>query len=365
MHIGFVLIPYQWYSGTAEYYHNLYSELIKLDTENKYTVFLPSDAPKRALDYFGQGNCIKTGIPSNPGSVRYAMTMFGRYFEAHGRDIDVLHCFNFPVPRFGKKVVLTVYDMRELDLPGTYDHMHRMVMGFIRRGTLKRVDHVTTISEFSRSRIVSYYPLCDKKISLCCPGIDPLHIRSIKREMVPYGRPYILTVGHLVHHKNHINLIRAFNRLCQNPDFHHDLIVIGKNYGSNEFVRNLKDAVEHKPRVIFADQVSDEMLSSYYHHADLFVFPSLYEGFGIPLLEAFACNVPVAASRIPVFQEVYGFNDALFDPLDPANIAAVVGNMVHNKEARSASIRIGSESLGRYTWKATADSTLEVYRKVG
>ncbi len=361
MHIGFVLIPYQWYSGAGKYCHNLYSELIKIDKVNKYTVFLPSDAPERAIDYFGASNSVRTSIPTNPGLLRYFRTMFTTYFESYTPRIDLLQCFNFAIPVFKRKVTLTVHDVRELDLPETYGSAHRFLLRFFRNSALKRADHIMTVSEFSMSRIISYYPFCSQKISLSCNGINASHFNVNKTGNSPHARPYILTVGHLAKHKNHLNLIRAFNILCRDPNFRHDLIIVGKNYGSSGIVDKLKSAVERRQRVVFTDQVDDTLLAAYYTHADLFVFPSLYEGFGIPLLEAFACNVPVAASRIPVFQEVYGFPEAMFDPLSPPHIASVVGALIENRELRSASVGIGSQKLRQYTWKATAESTLKVY----
>jgi len=361
MNIGFFLIPYQRYSGAGQYYHNLFSRLIQIDTDNTYKIFLPRDIDKTAIDFFGKERCIITEIPSGPGPVRYLRMMTSRCVENYRPRISLLHCFNFPLPPFSGKTILTIYDLRESDLPHVYGPIHSFFSSKIKPFALKRVEHVITISDFSAQRIIHHYPYCKNKISRIYLGFEPpnqvLHIR-------PHTRPYILTVGHITRHKNHETLIKAFNILARNPDFIHDLIIVGHHYNNLNYLKELKELVENKSRVIFAGQVSEEKNEALYAYADLFAFPSLYEGFGLPLIEAFHFGVPVVASRIPTFQELYGIEAALFNPLDPFDCARVIKMVLSNREFKENIINKAHLIAGKYSCKITAQETLALYNKL-
>ncbi len=361
MNIGFFLIPYQRYSGAGQYYHHLFSELLKTDDKNDYIIFLPSDIDRSAIDYFGEKRCVITDIPSKPGTLRYLHTMMSRCVEKHSPRISLLHCFNFPIPIFSGKIILTMYDLRESDLPQVYDPVHTFFSSMIKPKTLKRVEHIITISDFSAQRIKYHFPLCSSKVSRIYLGFDSPE--NVSRER-PHQRPYILTVGHLTKHKNHETLIQAFNLLSRKADFKHDLIIVGHHYNNYKYLETLKNFVECKDRVVFAGQVSEEQNETFYTHADLFVFPSLYEGFGLPLLEAFHHKIPVVASRIPTFQELYGLEKALFIPLNAADCAHVIELILYNKEIKRDMIRLGQEIAEKFSWNKTARETLVLYRRL-
>lgn len=361
MNIGFFLIPYQRYSGAGQYYHNLFTHLMKIDKENRYTIFLPRDIDTSAIDFFGKDHCVITEIPSGPGPVRYLRTMLSRCVEKFRPKISLLHCFNFPIPRFSGKIILTMYDLREADLPQVYGPVHTFFSSKIKPPTLKKVDRIITISDFSAKRIIHHYPYCENKLSRIYLGFDaPNHMEYVR----PHPRPYILTVGHITRHKNHETLIKAFNILARKPDFKQDLIIVGHHYNNYKYLEQLKELVECKDRVWFAGQVSEEQNEAFYAHADLFAFPSLYEGFGLPLIEAFHFGVPVAASRIPTFQELYGIEEALFSPLDPSDCAGVIESILTNSKLREKMITTARIIAKKYSCELTAMETLSLYNNV-
>ncbi len=361
MNIGFFLIPYQRFSGAGQYYHSLFREVSKIDSKNSYTVFLPSDVERSALDFFGKERCVVTNIPSNPGALRYIRTMASMCVEKHVPRVSLLHCFNFPLPRFSGKTILTMYDLREYDLPHVYSASHRFFSLRIHPPALKRVDHIITISDFSAQRIKQHFPFCSQKVSRVYLGLDTPGAAVHSR---PHSNPYILTVGHITRHKNHETLIKAFNMLCREPNFKHDLVIVGYHYNNLKYYEELKELVERKERVVFAGRVSDEQTDAFYAHADLFAFPSLYEGFGLPLLEAFYFGVPVAASRIPTFEELYGVEEALFSPQDPADCCRVIKLILDNKELKERIVSTGHEIAQQFLSSKTARETLALYEKV-
>jgi glycosyltransferase involved in cell wall biosynthesis len=361
MNIGFFLVPYQRFSGAGEYYHNLYRELVKIDTENSYTIFLPGDVDGEAKKFFGVERCVDTGLPSRPGSIRVALTMANNCVQRRLPRIDLLHCFNVPLPRFKGIIFLTTYDSREEDRPETFPPFHSFFTDILKPPALKRVNQIITISDFSKQRILYHYPFCRDKVERIYLGFD---FSETVTDIRPHTRPYILTVGHIVSHKNHETLIKAFNLLARDPAFVHDLIIVGQNYNKPKYLQCLREMVEYKERVVFTGRISHELKAAYYKHADLFAFPSMYEGFGLPLVEASHFGVPIVASRIPVFEELYKNPEALFDPLSPEACARVIGKVIRNDALRSQLIQDGFSIANNLTCRMTAEKTLDLYKIV-
>jgi glycosyltransferase involved in cell wall biosynthesis len=116
--------------------------------------------------------------------------------------------------------------------------------------------------------------------------------------------------------------------------------------------------------VVFTGRISHELKAAYYKHADIFAFPSMYEGFGLPLIEASHFGVPIVASRIPVFEELYKNQEALFDPLSPEACARVIGKVMRNDALRSQLIQDGFSIANNLTCRMTAEKTLDLYKIV-
>lgn len=362
MNIGFVIIPYQHYSGVAEYYRNLFQQLITTDRENHYTVFLPRGVGEEAFEFFGRDRCVVTQIPSSPSYIRYPKTILkDDTIEKHLPRIDLLHCFNFPIPRFRGKIVMTVHDFREDDLPEFFHPVINRFRKEVVRYNLKRADSIIAVSDFTLQRLLYHYPFCIGKSTRIYHGIrgDTVHANLLRL----HAKPYILTVGHMYPYKNQWNLLLAFNRLIENPSFKHDLIVVGGANSSDEYFRGLQNIVTDKSRVVFTGAVNYEQLKAYYAHAELFVFPSLYEGFGFPMFEALTYGVPVAVSDIDVFNELLECPETTFDPHSPESISATIFNILWNPSERKKIINQGEKRLSAFTWEKAAMETLAIYKK--
>lgn len=362
MNIGFVLIPYQRFTGAGEHYHHLIMNILKIDTVNKYTIFLPFNSDASQFNSIPQATIVRAPIIEKPGPLRYAQTVFSRFIDRYRPRIDLLHCFNLPLPRLSHgKTVLTIHDLREEDFPKSYGWFHRTIMRVLTPAALKRVHHIFTVSQFSQDRLIAHYPFCAGKITIAYNAIDPsIVFRQIAGALSLQKRPYIFTIGQLSPHKNLANLIRAFNLLIQRG-CDYNLVIAGHNFRSPEFTEKLFRLVTDPKRVIFTGRLSNQEKLLYLQNAKLFVYPSLYEGFGIPLLEAFALQVPVAASRIPVFDEVFGFSEAMFDPKDPMDIARVIEKVCDNNQLQKDIIEHGNRKLSEFTWEKTAKATVAVY----
>jgi glycosyltransferase involved in cell wall biosynthesis len=362
MHIGFMLVPYQQFTGAGEHYRHLILEILRLDSKNKYTIFFPSNADTSVFDANKKATCVRTPIHSAPGVVRYVETALTGFINNYKPSIDVLHCFNFPLPILNKgKIVLTIHDLREEDLPESYSLVHRLIMKFISPAGLKKANHIITVSKFSLERLEAIYPFCKGKATAIFNAVDPFEIVPQSAGVnAPRNRPYLFTIGQLAPHKNISNLIRAFNMLVDRGcDF--DLVVAGHNYRSPNYTKELMALAKDASRVIFTGRLSNSEKISFLKHAKLFVFPSLYEGFGIPILEAYSLKIPQAVSRIPVFEEIFGMSEAMFDPKNPEDIAAVIEKICGDAVMQGRIVEFGTKKLMEFTWEKTARETLNVY----
>jgi len=174
-------------------------------------------------------------------------------------------------------------------------------------------------------------------------------------------KPFILYVGNAFPYKNLDSLLSALAQLDKNIY----LVYVGSR---NVFVERLIEKAKEKGvdnRLIITGFVPNEDLAVLYQLAEMFVFPSLSEGFGLPGIEAMSAGCPLVCSNIPVFKEIYGEAAVYFDPKKPKDIADKIQFVIHNSEFRIQSIKKGFEQVKKYSWKNLAEQTLEVYKSMG
>jgi glycosyltransferase involved in cell wall biosynthesis len=179
----------------------------------------------------------------------------------------------------------------------------------------------------------------------------------------PHPKPYLLYVGNVKPHKNLGRLLEAFGQLASQTPC--DLLLIGKNEGFLTGDSTVQAAADRlAPRVQLLGAVSQELLKRYVAHAEALVLPSLYEGFGLPPLEAMACGRPTIVSRAASLPEVCGDAAMYFDPLDPASIAEAILRVLNEPELRETLRSRGLERARRFTWERSGRATLAVLEKV-
>ena len=225
---------------------------------------------------------------------------------------------------------------------------------------VKKSDKVITDSFFSRNEIIKHIPTEEKEIKTLYCGIndealrnyiDPVHKENIK---LKYNLPekYFLYVGSAKHHKNLISVLRAFRLLLQDYS-NQKLIVIGVK--PDEFFNN-KEFVSLKEGVILPGYIPDTELPAIYANALCLVFPSLYEGFGIPPLEAMSCGCPVIASNVTSIPEVCNDAALYFDPLNIEEIASTMKKIIEDERTVSQLKEKGFNNLKRFTWQIFAEN---------
>lgn len=267
-----------------------------------------------------------------------------------------------------KPSVITCYDIFPL-LPASYPLLERSFLKFAARGMLK-ADRIITISEFSKKEIVDRLGYPQKNISVVYPGVDidryrpmPVGEETMERFGLNPDAKTILYVGMEQPRKNLPVLIKAFERL-RRSGVNAKLLKIGRPHRMEDR-KILMDAIrEHglQKDVVIIDYVPEEELPLVYNIADLLVFPSSYEGFGLPPLEAMACGCPVITSDAPVFIEVGGEASLKIDPRDDMALAHEMKRVLQDEALASELKEQGLKQARKFNWERSAQETLNVYR---
>jgi glycosyltransferase involved in cell wall biosynthesis len=255
--------------------------------------------------------------------------------------------------------VVTVHDVNYLGHKGRRTAIGRRAFRFVVERTVKRADRIITVSEFSKAEIVRHMHVAPEKITVVhSAGRESYDDTSAPAEIVKrIGKPYIVAFSSLSAHKNIPNLISAFARISSRVP--HSLVLVG-HLPEKSGVRNELEAVGDD-RVIFTGYVPDGDVESLMRHASLFAFPSLYEGFGLPILDAQHAGVPVACSSAGALPEVAGSGALLFDPHSVEDIASALERGLLDVDLRQSLIAAGYENAGQFSWDRTARQTLDVY----
>jgi glycosyltransferase involved in cell wall biosynthesis len=305
--------------------------------------------------------------------------------QAHRLGLDVVHDLTGVTPFLltasaAVRTVVTVYDVFAWSCPGHSTWLDTLIYRYWLPRVLPRVDAVITVSQASKADIVRYLNIAPAKIYVAYPGVDarfhPLSEAEVARVRRRYGLPerYILFVGSVEKRKNLVGLLHAYARLLSGGAAAMPLVIVGARRraytqmpGAQEIEATLQSLVlEHK--VIFTGFVPDADLPALYNGAVLFVFPSLYEGFGFPPLEAMACGTPVVCSNTASLPEVVGALGAsasaalMVEPYDVEGLADAIRRVIKDKALRQALRERGLARAQRFTWAQTARQVLAVYQ---
>lgn len=285
--------------------------------------------------------------------------------------IDLFHSPDFTLPpTLGAPSVLTVHDLAFLTVPGCAYPTLRQYLERVVPRSVRRADHIIAVSESTRTDIINYLGADPDRVTTILEGVEPQFqpVADQVRARMTIGRlgvdgPYILSVGTLEPRKNYTRLFEAYAILRQRG-LSHRLVVAGKRGWLYEpALRRLREL--GLTRWVSFVQPGDEALIALYGMADAFVYPSLYEGFGIPPLEALACGAPVACSNTSSLPEVVNGAALTFDPLDVEAMANSIERLLSDAGLRSQLQSEGLERARALTWDRTAEETVSVYRKVG
>jgi len=310
---------------------------------------------------------------NKPWRMRVLLSSYARLpMDSLLGDADVFHATDHLLPPLRRvHSVFTLYDLSFLKYPETHLPLNRWFSRLMMPLFLRRAGAVISISQHTKADAVRYYGLDESKIHVIPLGVDsrfhPAHDRAILATVrARYHLPdrFILSVGTIEPRKNLLTLLRAYERLRATADGTHRLVLVGtRGWRAEQFLAALASSpVRHE--VVLAGPVPDVDLPLVYGAADLFVYPSLYEGFGLPPLEAMACGVPVIASSAASLPEVVGDAGLLVDPHSAEELAAAMRRVLGDETLRGALRMKGLARASSFSWSETARRTYEVYQDV-
>lgn len=271
--------------------------------------------------------------------------------------------FNAPVLSLRKKIpkrIVTIHDMFPYAYRDNFNFISFQYINFLMKRSVSLSDLIFTVSEFSKSEILKYLQVPESKICTVPLGVDPGF--SLNQDYIKKDKKYILCVGNVKPHKNIKRAIEAFNKISEKIS-DYELVIVGKSDGFFSPEKGLESVLANNQRIRFTGFVTFNELREYYSNASLLLFPSLYEGFGLPVLEAMAFKLPIAASQHASIPEVGGDNIIYFNPESENEIANAILNILNGKVR--CKISSYEENLEKYTWKKCAQKTIEYIKKLG
>jgi glycosyltransferase involved in cell wall biosynthesis len=354
-------------SGNCTYIRGLIRALLAIDPENEYVLYAVNprhpffaELPRRA-----GVRVVKTG----PRAPVLRIPIFLAAASIRDR-LDILHVQYIAPPVHRGRLVATIHDLGFLRIPTSFSRFFNRRSKILIRRTARRARRIIVGSECSRRDIIETYGIPASRIAVLPYGVEaaffePGDRSEDARRAAPYGvrPPYILSVGRLNPRKNLPALARAFARFQAEGHRAHQLVIAGKE--DFETVRTM-DAVRAAGGrdIIFTGYVPDRDLASLVRGAEIFIFPSLFEGVGLPLMEAMAAGVPVITSTVSSMPEIAGGAARLVDPTNEGEIAAALAALADNPSLREELRTRGRERAREFSWEAAARRTLEIYADV-
>jgi len=270
-------------------------------------------------------------------------------------------------------VVATVHDVSYLEHPEYFTRDRAWQLRLTVGRTVRRAAKILTGTEVARNSILKVYPDLDEDKVVVVPLAAAPEFRPISRdgavatvrERYAIGGPFILSVGDIQPRKNHIGLIRAFARMVKAyPQLAHNLVMVGKPTWFSDKVQEAVRESGAAERIQFLGFVSDADLLQLYNACDCFAFPSFYEGFGFPALEAMACGRAVVCSDASALPEVVDGAAILFDPYAIDEIVRALADVLLDGELRGRMERLGIQRAAHFSWQKTAQMTLDAFHQV-
>lgn len=354
--------------GNSTYIRGFLSALLKLDTDNDYYLYGIDTANPFYSGLRAKNNVFIRSLGIKNPLLRIPIKLARQtYIDA----VDLLHVQYIAPPLFKGKLVATIHDLCFLHLPATFSRIEGLRSRWLIRRTAKKADKIITGSEFSRRDIIEQYKLDQNKIALIPYGIS----HTVKHEKDPvkeqhilskYGleKPYILSLGRLNPRKNLSVLAQAFAAAKKNCDIPHNLVIAGKSdFRTKDMLSDINS--DHMAgNIFFPGYVEEQDLGVIYQAADLFVYPSLFEGVGLPVLEAMQAGVPVIASNTTSLKEIVSDAGIAIPPDSVEHIADAICLLLKNSELSKDYQNKGLERAKQFTWEKTAAATLAIYEKL-
>jgi glycosyltransferase involved in cell wall biosynthesis len=353
-------------SGAKQRFIGIYGELFKLLPEVEFVVYEPADC--QIESWFDSNPNVSfrcTPIPSE-GRIRKFLVGLGYWSDVFSKDqFHIFENFNQPLVKAPNgRTLLTIHDIRRIY------HDWSSWEGNVYKATLARdlrvADHVITVSQAMKDEILDFYP--SASVSVLYNGLNASEFSSvtptdIKATSQKYNLPseFVLAVGHHEKRKNYLNLIESFARL-RDRGIARNLVIVGNDSGEQRAIKERILFENLSGFVTVLSGLSDLEVRCAFKLSSLLVFPSSYEGFGIPILEAMAAGCPMALSDIPVFREITQNQGVYFFHQDPNSIALAIDEALTSNSNRERQIYYGYKRVQEFNFNRLAEQLANLYK---
>ena len=366
MHIGIdARLVYYTQGGIGQYILCLIEALAKIDKEDEFTI-LKSRKDKTPLT--SQANFRRRSLwtPSHHPLEQWTLPL-----ELRMIGLDILHSPDF-IPPFHRRYssVITIHDLAFLLYPHLVTGESARYYGQVERA-VKNTDHIIVVSQSTKRDAIRLLGAPEDKIAVIYEAANPIFRpiedpEKLNRIRAKYGlwRDFILFVSTIEPRKNLSNLLRAFHLFLSGYDYELKLVVVGRRGWLFEEVFATLEELGLEEEAIFIGKASIEDLLLLYNAARALVYPSLYEGFGLPPLEAMACGTPVITSNVSSLPEVVGDAALMVDPQDISGLAKAIGQVLTDEALREDLMERGFQRAKMFSWEKAAKETLALYREL-
>lgn len=351
--------------GIGTYIQNLLPALARVDDRNEYVIFARPEHAERVAE-----------LPENfrfvPEKARgyTARELVVMPWQMLRHRLDLFHATHYVLPYLAPcKTVVSIHDIIHVLYPEFLpNRLALLYASTMMRHSLSSGDRIIASSQNTKTDLLETFDVEGEKIKVVYLGVPARFRRKVEESeaaevLARHGltQPYVLFVGNPKPHKNLSNVVRSFARALSLGDFEADLVCVGDHGGEAFRVRQQAESLGIGDRYKAVGRVPSDDLPALYQRAAIFLYPTLYEGFGFPVVEAMASGVPVVTSNKSALKEVAeGYAD-LVNPLDVEEMAAAVALCMTDPEHRQALARLGLRRAEDFRWRRTAEKTLEIY----
>ena len=366
MHIGYFSTQLGTLGGPSVVDYRVLQELVHLDRRNRYTVYAVTPEATRNLE-LGENFEVRQMKPAG----KWPVVAMGMTLELNRRPVDLLHATFvaplIPPPRY----VLTMTCWSQFSEPEVYPPLIRWRLQYLLKRGVKHSQAVFCYTDYLKDKVMDYFGLSSERVFVTRPGLgeeikrveDREYLQSFLQGLGISG-PYILFIGSLTKRKNVPRLIRAYHQLVKEAGINHQLVLVGETLFLSDEIFETIASLKLKDRVVLTGRRPHSDLPALYTGADVFVFPTLSEGFGLPPLESQACGTPVAAAHVSSVPEVVGNAAVMFDPYDLDDMSNAILRCISDQTERELLIKNGLENSKRFTWRNMARELINSYEAI-
>src|SRR3989339_249218 len=356
------------FTGIGRYTFELVRNLLQIDKKNQYVLFFN----KEKFQQFKTPNVKSVLVNTEHYSLKEQLILPKFLYQ---EKLDIMHFTHFNAPIFYRKpCVVTIHDLTPSFFPGKkFNQWHyKFAYNLVLKSIIKRSKQIISVSENTKKDILKFFPFAKNKIEMIYESVAEEFLKnpgenSLKKTKEKFNlkQDFLLYTGVFRNHKNLVGLIAAFGKLKKIKNFNGKLLITGKEDPFYPEVKNTIKNLNLEKDVILTGLIAEEDLINLYHLAKLYVFPSFYEGFGLPILEAFATKTPLICSNSSCLPEIAGDGNAkFFDPYNIDDLADKILQVWDDENLQKKLIKNGQERLKDFSWRKMAKETLALYQKV-